>query len=118
MLDDHLDLSDAETGKTRVCARMCLTCTFQPDRQRRFPVSDEVRDDAVDEAVRLGGVIVCHESLPEVGAAFAPAICRGFWIQQGSVAASVRLIREHGDAVFVQPPQEPPPWEHLRKAAE
>lgn len=69
------DVGDRELLKTRLCANMCGTCVFRPERGGRLlGISNDRVRDLIERARRSEGYIVCHATL---GTA-TPAICRGF----------------------------------------
>ena len=102
----QLSVADHQLGKTRVMARKCPTCIFNPgDPMSLGPAR---LAELISNARTCQGYIICHCSLPHGPYPhIPPAICRGFADAYDTQA--LQVARRLWGYVEVDPPPPQPP---------
>lgn len=86
----------------RVLDEKCSTCIFRPGNLMDLRPG-RVRG-MVEDSLRDGGFITCHQTLPEAGSDVAPAICRGFFDAHRDRSNVLRVWSRLGGFDQVPPP--------------
>lgn len=99
-----LSILDRETGRPRVLSQKCETCIFHAGNRMSLQPG-RVRD-MVRQAVKQGGWITCHATLPGAmnPAQVQAAVCRGFFDGFAEQSNALRVFSRLGEFTEVQPP--------------
>jgi hypothetical protein len=96
-----LDITDPDTGGSRLLSRKCPTCIFRPNNGIYLPESTArlARQACADDSY-----IVCHSTYLD-GQPPPHAICRGFFDEHAGDSLALRLLVFLGRLVEVAPPR-------------
>jgi hypothetical protein len=97
----NVDVTDRDSGRSRLLSRQCDTCVFRPGNLMHLRAGRLA--DLVADARRAESFVVCHETLPYRECPdFEPAICRGF--KDAYCTNYLRILERLDGLIEVDPP--------------